>query len=61
MKYTLNLMENGKFSDHSYEGDANGLGQEIDRLEKNGGLVVGFTDENGREYRKLVMGKAVQF
>lgn len=61
MKYTLTLMENGKFSDHSFEGDANGLEKEIERLENNGGLVVGFADENGREYRKLVMGKAVQF
>lgn len=60
MKYTLTLMENDKFSTHSYEGNASGLEKEIDRLEKNGGLVTKFTDERGQEYRKIVMGKAVQ-
>lgn len=59
MKYTLTLMENGKFSTHSFEGNAKGLEKEIDRLEKKGGMVVKFTDETGREYFKMVMGKAV--
>ena len=60
MKYELTLMENGKIIDHSYEGDAKGLEQEIERLEKNGGLVVKFTDEEGREFFKMVMGRAVE-
>lgn len=60
MKYVLTLMENGKITDHSYEGDAKGLEKEIERLEKNGGLVVKFTDEEGRTYFKMVMGKAVE-
>ena len=60
MKYELTLMENGKFTDHSYEGDAKGLEQEIERLEKNGGIVVKFTDEEGREFFKMVMGRAVE-
>lgn len=60
MKYELTLMENGKITEHSYEGDAKGLEKEIERLEKNGGLVVKFTDEEGRAYFKMVMGRAVE-
>ena len=60
MKYELTLMENGKVSAHSHEGNARSLEREIERLEKNGGMVVKFTDETGREYFKVVMGKTVQ-
>lgn len=59
MKYVLTLMENGKITDHGYEGDSKGLEREIERLEKNGGMVVKFTDETGGEYCKIVMGRAV--
>ena len=48
MKYELTLLENGKFSTHSHEGNARSLEREIERLEKNGGLVVKFTDEEGK-------------
>lgn len=60
MKYELTLMENGKVPTHSHEGNSRSLEREIERLERNGGLVVKFTDEVGREYCKLIGGKAVQ-
>lgn len=60
MKYVLTLMENGKITDHDYEGNAEGLSREIEHLEKNGGMVVKFTDEAGGEYCKIVMGGAAE-
>lgn len=60
MKYILELLCNGKYSDHSFEGTTAELEREIERLEDStGGIVMGFIDEGGREYRKIIMGKAV--
>ena len=60
MKYVLTLMENGKFSTHSHEGNAKSLEREIERLERNGGIVLKFVDETGGEYFRLIGGKAVE-
>lgn len=60
MKYSLELLCNGKYSEHCFEGTASELEQEIERIEdRTGGIVMGFTDEKGREYRKIVMGRTV--
>ena len=60
MKYSLELLCNGKYSDHSFEGTPSELKKEIERLEDStGGIVLGFADEEGREYRKIIMGRAV--
>ena len=60
MKYELTMLENGKYSTHQYEGNPSGLEREIERLERNGGIVLKFVDETGGEYFKLIGGKAVQ-
>lgn len=60
MKYELTMMENGKFSTHSHEGNAQSLEREIERLERNGGIVLKFVDETGGEYFRLIGGKAVE-
>ena len=59
MKYELLKLENGKFTTHLFNGDPECLLDEIDRLERNGGIVVKFTDERGQEYFKLIGGKPV--
>lgn len=60
MKYSLELLCNGKYSNHSFEGTASELEDEIERLEdRTGGIVMGFTDEKGQEYRKIIMGRPV--
>ena len=60
MKYSLELLCNGKYSNHSFEGTASELEDEIGRMEdRTGGIVMGFTDEEGQVYRKIIMGRAV--
>lgn len=60
MKYELTLLENGKFSTHSHEGNAKSLECEIERLERNGGIVLKYVDETGGEHFRLIGGKAVE-